>query len=180
MKRLIALAVIASLWPTIALAQKKNQNQVPTPPAPPVYRGVEDPNAPPTPQSLADTRWFDVFRDQQLQVLVREALIHNYDLRESVARIDLARAQLGITRSEQYPQIYGSAEFDTLGRSRNGELQIPEPLPKSRTFGSVLLNLLSFELDIWGRLRKQTEAARADLLASEEARKTVLTTVVSD
>jgi len=178
MKRLIVFVLVFSLFSSVALGQKKNQ--VPQFPAPTVYRGVPDPNAPPSPQSLADTRWFDVFRDPQLQELVREALIHNYDLRESVARIDLARAQLGITRSEQFPQIYGSADVTTLGRSRRGQLDVPEPLPKGRTFGSVLLNLLTFELDIWGRLRKQTEAARADLLASEEARKTVLTTVVSD
>src|SRR5215510_3750029 len=178
MKRLIVFVLVFSLFSSVALGQKKNQ--VPQFPAPTVYRGVADPNAPPSPQSLADTRWFDVFRDPQLQELVREALIHNYDLRESVARIDLARAQLGITRSEQFPQIFGSADVTTLGRSRDGSLEFPEPLPKGRTFGSVLLNLLTFELDIWGRLRKQTQAARADLLASEEARKAVLTTIVSD
>src|SRR6185503_13796720 len=56
---------------------------------------------------------------------------------------------------------------------------LPEPLPKARSFGSILLNLLSFELDIWGRVRKQTQAARADLLATEEDRKAVMTTIVS-
>jgi multidrug efflux system outer membrane protein len=112
--------------------------------------------------------------------LIHEALIHNYDLREAVARIDLARANLGLTRSEQFPQIYGSADVVTLGRSRDGQLTVPEPVSKGRTFGSVLLNLFTFELDIWGRLRKQTQAARADLLASEEARKAVMTTIVGD
>ncbi len=179
MKRIIALLLVALMLPSLALAQQK-KNQIPTVPAPPIYRGVPDPNAPPDPQTLADTRWFEVFRDERLQALIRDALVHNYDLREAVARVDLARANLGITRSEQYPQIYGSADITTLGRSRNGELQVPEPASKSRTFGSVLLNLLTFELDVWGRLRKQTEAARADLLASEEARKAVLTTIVSD
>src|SRR5215813_7838975 len=177
MKRLIIAILIAGISSSLAPGQQKTQ--VPTNvPVPPVFRA--DPNTPPTPQSLADTKWFDVFQDQQLQTLVREAMIHNYDLRESVARIDLARAQLGLTRSEQYPQIYGSADLTTTGRSRSGQLNVPEPLPKGRTFGSVLLNLLSFELDIWGRLRKQTEAARADLLASEDARRAVLTTIVSD
>src|SRR5207247_11441767 len=80
----------------------------------------------------------------------------------------------------QFPQIYGSADVTTLGRSRDGQLTVPEPVSKGRTFGSVLLNLFTFELDIWGRLRKQTQAVRADLLASEEARKAVLTTIVSD
>jgi multidrug efflux system outer membrane protein len=179
MKRVLILLLIAHLSPTAAFAQKK-KDQLSKVPTPSVYRGVPDPNAPPDPQTLADTKWFDVFRDPRLQDLIREALIHNYDLRAAVARIDLARANLGLTRSEQYPQIYGGAEFATVGRSRDGEVRIPEPAKKAHSFGSVLINLLSFELDIWGRLRKQTKAAKADLLASEEARKAVLTTIVGD
>jgi len=182
MKRAVILLMIVSLFPAFALGQKNKQaTKVPTKvTTPPVFRGVADPNAPPDPQTFADTRWFDVFRDQRLQDLIRDALIHNYDLREAVARIDLARANLGLTRSEQYPQIYGGADFTTVGRSRDGEVRIPEPIKKAHSFGSVLINLLSFELDIWGRLRKQTQAARADLLATEEARKAVLTTIVGD
>ncbi len=176
--RPLIIVLIVSLTPTIALGQKRDQ--IPKVPTPPVYRGVEDPNAPPDPQTLADTRWFEIFRDSRLQELVRDALLYNYDLREAVARVDLARANLGLTRSEQYPQIGASADLVTVGRSRDGEVRLPEPINKGHTFGSILLNLFTFELDIWGRLRKQTKAARADLLASEEARKAVLTTIVSD
>ncbi|HEY8187535.1 MAG TPA: efflux transporter outer membrane subunit [Pyrinomonadaceae bacterium] len=178
MKRAIIVLLIASLAQTMVLAQKKDQ--IPKVEVPPVYRGVADPNAPPDPQTLADTKWFDIFKDEKLQQLINEALLHNYDLRAAVARIDLARANLGLARSEQFPQIYGSADVTTLGRSRDGQLTVPNPVSKGRTFGSVLLNLFTFELDIWGRVRKQTQAARADLLASEEARKAVLTTIVSD
>jgi len=178
MKRIITFLLLVTLAQTITFGQKKDQ--VPKVTGPPVYRGVEDPNAPTDPQSLADTKWFDVFRDPRLQELVREALIYNYNLREAVARVDLARANLGLTRSEQYPQLYAGADLTTVGRSRDGEVELPKPASKGRTWGSVFLNLLSFELDIWGRLRKQTQAARADLLASEEARKAVLTTIVSD
>src|SRR5688572_19166478 len=178
MKRILIAFLIASLSPAFALGQRQRRAQQPA--TPPVYRGLEDPNAPPDPQSIADTRWFEIFRDVRLQDLVREALIHNYDLREAVARIDLTRANVGLARSEQLPTVTASADLVTIGRSRDGEITLPEPLPKGRTFGSVLLNLLTFELDIWGRLRKQTQAARADLLASEEARKAVITTIVSD
>jgi multidrug efflux system outer membrane protein len=177
MRRAIAILLSVGFVHSFALAQKKNYPP-PTVQTPSQYRA--DPNPQPDPQTLADTKWFDVFRDQKLQDLIHEALVHNYDLREAVARIDLARASVGITKSQQYPQIYGSADLTTVGRSRDGELTLPEPISKGRTFGSVLLNLLSFELDIWGRLRKQTEAARSDLLATEEARKAVLTTIVSD
>ena len=176
MKRIIVLLLTISLIQGFALAQSKMQR--PRVVAPKQYRA--DPNPQPDPQTLADSKWFDVFRDPKLQDLIHEALVNNYDLRESIARIDVARANLGLARSEQYPQIYGSADLTTIGRSRGGELDLPNSVSKGRTFGSVLLNLLTFELDIWGRLRKQTEAAKADLLASEEARKDVLTTIVAE
>ncbi len=176
MRRAIVAMLMVSLIQGFALGQKKYQR--PRVVTPKQYR--DDPNPQPDPQNLADSKWFEVFSDPKLQDLIHEALVHNYDLREATARIDEARANLGLTRSQQYPHIYGSADVTTLGRSRDGQLTVPEPLPKGRTFGSILLNLLTFELDIWGRLRKQTEAARADLLASEEARKAVLTTIVAD
>jgi multidrug efflux system outer membrane protein len=176
MKRLIALFMIGAFAQGFALGQKGNQRPRVT--TPPEYRA--DPRPQPDPQNLADSKWFDVFKDPRLQDLIHDALVHNYDLRDAVARIDLARAELGLTRSEQYPTFTASTDLTTIGRSRNGELTVPEPISKGRTFGSVLLNMLSFELDIWGRLRKQTEAARADLLASEENRKAVLTTIVAD
>src|SRR5262249_9868191 len=120
------------------------------------------------------------FKDDRLQGLIRDALASNYDLREAVARVDLARANYGITRADQFPTFTGSADLTTQRLSRSGAIDLPEPLSRDRTFGSVLLNLLTFEVDIWGRLRKATEAARAELLASEETRKAVITTLVSD
>lgn len=176
MKRTIVLLLTISLLQGFALAQSKTQR--PRVVAPKEYRA--DPSPQPDPQTLADSRWFDVFKDPKLQDLIHEALVNNYDLRESIARIDVARANLGLARSQQYPQIYGSADLVTVGRSRGGEVDLPDQVSKGRTFGSVLLNVLSFELDIWGRLRKQTQAARADLRASEEARKDVLTTIVAE
>src|SRR4029079_3678003 len=107
----------------------------------------------------------------------RAALVGNYDLREAVARIEAAQANYGIVRSDQFPTIYGSADVTTERRSRDVSFTLPEPVRRDRTYGSVLLNLLTFEVDIWGRLRSATAAARADLLASEETRKAVLTTL---
>jgi multidrug efflux system outer membrane protein len=147
---------------------------------PSVYRGVADPAAQPDQQSLADSKWFDVFSDAQLQELIRAALVSNYDLREAVARVDRARATYGITRSDQFPTIGGSTDLTTERVSRSGAFDLPSPIKRDRTFGSALLNLLTFEVDVWGRLRKATEAARADLLASEETRKAVMITLVSD
>jgi multidrug efflux system outer membrane protein len=178
MKQSITILLIVSLASAFALGQKKYER--PNVQIPSVYRGVADPNAKPDPQTLADTKWFEVFKDDQLQDLIHEALIHNYDLREAVARIDEARAIYGLNRSNQLPTITGSGDITTIRQSRSGQFDIPEPESRSRTFGSVLLNLLTFELDIWGRLRKATAAAKADVLASEEARRSVMTVLVSD
>src|SRR5436190_14486773 len=120
MKRLLVILLVVSLSPAITLAQKKDQ--VPTVPTPAVYRGVADPNAPPDAQNLADTKWFDLFHDEKLKELIRESLIHNYNLREAVARVDLARANLGITRADQFPTLTAGADLVTIGRSRDGEL----------------------------------------------------------
>jgi len=143
-----------------------------------VFRG--DTATQPDPQSLADVKWFELFKDEKLQELIREALANNYDLRESVSRIDAARANYGIVRSDQFPTIGIGADVVNERLSRSGSLTLPEPVKRDRSFGSVLLNLLSFELDIWGRLRKETAAAKSDLLATEEARRAVMVTLIAD
>ncbi len=176
-RRLILVLIIASLMTACTVGPKYQRPKVQTPT---VYRGVADPSAQPDPQTLADTKWFDVFSDEKLRELIRTALVSNYDLREAVARIDEARANYGITRADQFPTIDGSGDITTERISRGGSIRLPEVVKRDRTFGSVLLNLLTFEVDVWGRLRKATEAARADLLASEETRKAVVITLVSD
>jgi multidrug efflux system outer membrane protein len=148
--------------------------------APDAFRGGADPTPPADPSSLADLKWFEVFKDERLQELIRAALVENYNLRDAVARVEAARANLGITRSDQFPNLSASAEMRTLRNSGSGQFALPAGFSRDRTFGTVLLNLLSFEVDVWGRLRRATEAARADLLAAEENRKAVVTTLVSD
>jgi len=132
--------------------------------------------------SLADLKWFDVFKDEQLQALIRTALMQNYDLRDAAARVEEARANLGITRSNQFPQFAASGGVEFNRFSRDGATPLPAILlpSQNRTFGEASLNLLSFEVDLWGKLRRATEAARANLLNAEENRKTVVTTLVSD
>ena len=131
--------------------------------------------------SLADLKWFDVFRDPQLRELIKVALASNYDLRDAVARVDEARANLGITRANQIPQLSASGAMNYTRISRNGELPLPSSIPFNQdiNYGQAGLNLLSFQLDPWGQLRRATEAARADLLNADWNRKAVITTVVS-
>ncbi len=107
-------------------------------------------------------------------------MVRNYDVRAAVARIDAARANLGLARSEQFPQFELGSDITSSRASQNGQLGFAGQSGRSRSVGSVLLNFLTFEVDVWGRVRQQTKAARAELRASEEDRKAVLTTVVSD
>ena len=175
MKRLIVALLVLSLIYTYAAGQTSQRPIVQTPST---YRG--DPATQPDPQTIANLKWFDVFKDEKLQELITEALTHNYDLRQAVARIDAARANYGITRSELFPTIGVTSDTINQRESRSAAFDLPEPIKRDRSFGSVLLNMLTYELDIWGRLRKATAAARSDLLATEETRRAVITTLVSD
>ncbi len=134
----------------------------------------------PDQNSIGDLKWFEVFKDPELQKLIRTAMVQNYDLRTAGARINAARANLGLARSDQFPQFEASADLTTIRTSQNGQLVQTGQGGQRQSFGSVLLNLLTFEIDVWGRLRNQTKAARAELRATEEDRKAVMTTVVGD
>jgi multidrug efflux system outer membrane protein len=183
LSRSIVLTLMAILMAGCTVGPKYRRPSVPTPD---VFRGAPAPPSTPDLASLGDLKWFEVFKDEQLQSLIRTALAQNYDLRIAMARVMEARANLGITRSDQYPQIGASASMTSSQISTQGSFLLPSnPTPglaitRTRNFGSVLLDLVSFEVDVWGRLRRATEAARANLLASEENRKAVITTLVSD
>jgi multidrug efflux system outer membrane protein len=155
--------------------------QRPSVPVPQSFRG---PQAMPTSEaaSLADLRWWQVFRDEDLQRLVRAALEQNYDLRVAAGRVEAAQANLGITRSDQFPHVSANGDVNFTRLSRNGAFPLPATLvpSQSRNWGQAQLNLLSFEVDLWGRLRRATEAARASLLNEEENRKALVTTLVAN
>ncbi len=176
-KRLIVGAVATSLVTGCTVGPNYRRPAVTPPDA---FRGGATMVPPSNPMSLADLKWFEIFKDGQLQDMVRTALVQNYDLRDAVARVDAARANLGITRADQFPTIAASADVTTVRTSTSGTFPLPAGFEQRRTFGSVALNLLSFEVDVWGRLRRATEAARADLLRTEENRRAVMTTLVSD
>jgi HAE1 family hydrophobic/amphiphilic exporter-1 len=163
-----AALLVVALLPTGTKAQQ----------TPDKFRGA-DPAAPVNAESIGDLKWFDVFKDEELQKLINRAMTRNYDLRTAVARINAERANLGLARSNQFPQFEASADIATTRNSQNA-LNIPGQSGRTRSIGEVFLNLLSFELDIWGRRRDQTKAARAELRVAEEDRKAVMTTVVSD
>jgi NodT family efflux transporter outer membrane factor (OMF) lipoprotein len=153
----------------------------PTVAVPETFRAPE-PLPPAEASSVADLKWFEVFKDEKLQELIRTALQKNYDLRDAVARVQEARANLGIVRSNQFPQFSAGGSVQINRLSRDGEEPIPKEVlaSQNRNYGTAALQLLSFEIDIWGKLRRATESARASLLSAEENRKAVVTTLVSD
>jgi multidrug efflux system outer membrane protein len=143
---------------------------------PGTYRGVtpQDAAAQLGPESLGDEKWWEVFQDKQLQELIHTALRQNYDVRIAATRILEAQAQVGITRADQLPAINGGAQALNENYART------KPYPAYDTdLNQVGLSLV-WNPDFWGRYRRAAEAARADLLATEWAHKTVVSTLVSD
>jgi outer membrane protein, multidrug efflux system len=135
--------------------------------------------APATAESIADLPWWEVFRDPVLQELVREALRSNYDLRIAAARVEEARANIGIVRSFLYPQINFNAAGGAQQVSRTTDP--PQSFGGDRNFQNLLLGFsLAWELDIFGRIRREAEAATAVFLATEQAQRGVLITLVAD
>jgi multidrug efflux system outer membrane protein len=124
--------------------------------------------------SLADIRWWEVLKDERLQGLIDEALENGYDVRLAAWRVEEARANAGIARSEFFPEIQGEAGWT---RGRVSEFLSPFPGPADLT--NVSLGF-SWEVDLWGRIRRLNEAALARYLATEEARRGVLLSLVSD
>ena len=126
--------------------------------------------------SFADLPWWEVFRDPALQSLITTGLQNNPDLLIAVARIERSRAMVGVARSEGLPQVGYQAAAGAEQTITPEADNIDEV-----TFGALSGGLTaSWELDLWGRIRRQTEAARANLLAQEEARRGVMMTLVSD
>ena len=142
---------------------------------PPTFRGQATAEA----ASFADAPWWEVFQDPSLKALIQEALRNNYDVNIAVARVQEARANLSIARSDLYPSLdySGGASRSKIGPGVSGQTGGPVRNATSSYFAAMSA---SWEVDIWGRIRRLTEAARATLLATEEARRGVWLTLVSD
>ncbi|SPE40902.1 RND efflux system, outer membrane lipoprotein, NodT [Candidatus Sulfopaludibacter sp. SbA3] len=139
--------------------------QRPTVAAPPAFRAGEPQ---PSQASLGDARWFDLFQDDTLRGLIQESLQANYDIKIAAQRVIEAQGQLTVTRSGLFPQLDGQAEA-----GRNGT---KSPIQSwAAGFGSV-----SWEIDLFGKLRRATEAARADMLSVQENQKAVMQALVAD
>ncbi|MET0151324.1 MAG: efflux transporter outer membrane subunit [Candidatus Binatia bacterium] len=147
-------------------------------PALPLPQSWRSPAPQAEPASLANLSWWELFRDEELRGLVGAALEANKDLQIAVSRVDQARARVGLARSDQFPRIDGRGEF--LRQRTSEEGTFPPPAGREETDLFALSGDAAFELDVWGRLRRASEAARAELLASEATRHTVVLTLVAD
>jgi multidrug efflux system outer membrane protein len=169
MRRLspLAVALLASgLLAGCAVGPNYHRPAIQTPPA---YRDPGE-NAQAQAASFADLPWWQIFQDPQLQDLIRTALKQNYDLRLATERINSGRAQLAITRSSLFPQVQADGNFSG-GKEYNFQ---------TKSNFLTLTGDAAFQLDFFGRLRRATEASRAQLLATVDGRNTVLLTLVSD
>ena len=144
-------------------------------PVPPVYRGADAPRGRRQPESYGDLEWWSVFPDPDLQALIRTAVAQNYDLRIAVARILQAQSQVTIARSQEFPTVDGSASAPYLGYTGADR---PSTL-LDNTFQPQAGFDVAWELDFWGKFRRNTESARADLLATDEGRYAVMATLVT-
>ena len=162
MRKLVGLALPLMMLAGCTVGPKYKR-PVTTPP--PTYYTDPSPQA----NSIADLAWWELFKDPVLQSMIQEALKNNYDVKIAAARVEEERAQIAVTRSLYYPQVnYG------LGITGQRAALIP-----NHTYYDYNVNL-SWELDLWGRLRRLNEQQRAVFLSTEEAQRGVWLSLVSD
>jgi multidrug efflux system outer membrane protein len=170
--RLLSIAAASSLLAGCAAVGPNYER--PKMPVPAQYRFVNAAEG----ASLADLPWFQVFDDPALQTLINEAIANNLDLRTAAARVEEMRARAGIAKSFLYPQIDGLAQGTV--RQASTTQQTGQESEGTVNASGVFGFQLSWELDLFGRLRRQHESALALVLASDQARRGVLVTLVGD
>lgn len=176
MSRLLQASFVLIVSAAAASCTLGRDYQRPPIETPPAYRfGTSEGST----ASLADLKWFDVFRDETLTSLVKTALNQNFELRIAAERVLQARALYGISRADRLPAIGVSADAIAARTSRRGAAPAIPGGDADVSYVEAGFSL-SWELDVWGRVRRLNEAARARFLATEEARRGVITTLVAD
>ena len=137
-------------------------------------QGAQSQNTAPQLVPLGEEKWWNIFQDEQLRALIRTALKQNYDLRIAASRILEAQAQLGITRADQFPTLSAGGGIADVGTAQS------TLFPAFETSTGQLNVSAVWVLDFWGQFRRATEAARANLLATDWAREEVVSTLVAN
>jgi multidrug efflux system outer membrane protein len=168
----LSIFFIAGLFTGCTVGPDYKRPEVPVPAS---WRTVDEASG-----SITNLKWWQLFEDQTLQKLIRTALNNNNDLQLAVARVAEAEALLGIARSAQFPDLNAGSRYHN---DRVSETSFPpiDKLGVNPNMDMYRADLrTSFEVDLWGRLRRATEAARAELLATEENQQTVVMTLVAE
>ena len=172
--RLVAIALVAALVPGCAVGPNYSRPEMPAPP--PAHRFFEGEAQA---QSLADFPWWEVIKDPQLHALIREAIANNLDLRTATARVAETRAQYGIARSFLFPEVgiaggYTAQQVSRLSEPSQGTVT-------GKTYQNYSAGIpISWEIDLFGRIRREKEAAFAAYLSTEEGRRAAVITLVAD
>jgi NodT family efflux transporter outer membrane factor (OMF) lipoprotein len=176
--RSVVVVVVLSLFLTGCAVGPNYKRPVVQTPA--QYRQPLPVTGPAERASLSDLAWANLFQDEVITTLIKTALAQSHDLEAATQRVLEARAQFGITRSQLAPQITGSGSFTAARTSSIGSFNfIPPGTNLAVSYTQAGLNL-SWELDVWGRIRRLTESARAQYLAQEEARHAVISSLIAD
>jgi outer membrane protein, multidrug efflux system len=175
MNRIASAMILAAIGAITACRVGPNYKR-PAVPVPPAYRDVDavSKGTNPAPPSLGDLKWSEIFQDEPLKSLISEALQNNYDTRSAAQRVLEQQAEVGITRSQMFPSADAGVSYITTGLPSGllGNSSSP------KFSGGGLSGSASWYLDFWGLYRRQTEAARAELLATEWGRRATVCSVV--
>jgi multidrug efflux system outer membrane protein len=148
--------------------------------APSSYKtAASDTNHSVEPKSFGDLGWWDVFQDPQLIQYINETLANNWDVKIAASRVIQAEGALKLARSQYFPTINAGGDLYTTRTSQRGAIPLPSGANPHRDYGELFLSMPAYEIDLWGRIRRANEAARAQLLASVDAQQTVRLTLVS-
>jgi len=148
-------------------------------------RAASDTNAPSGTNSLSGTNsfaelgWWETFKDPQLTTYVNEALSNSWDIKIAAARVLQAEASLGVTRSQFFPTVNAGGDVVTTRGSERGPSPVPAGMNPQQSYGDVYVSMPAYEVDLWGRIRRANESARAQLLATVDAQRAVRQTLVA-
>src|SRR6266850_672619 len=174
MKKTALLGILSVLVVEAAGCLMGPNYKRPTVSVPTGYRSAI-PDQPAAAASLGNEKWWDVYQDPVLADLIHTALQQNYDVRIAASRVLEAQAQLGITRANQFPSASVGADIFS---QQNGKTSNQFP-PYQVNAGQLNLSVI-WNLDFWGKYRRQTEAARAQVLASEWGQRAVISSLVAN
>lgn len=172
-KSILALALIAALLPACSFLQTSYDK--PAPLLPEGWHAVQGA----TEAGQAGEAWWSLFKDPVLDQLINEALQHNHDVEAAAARVIEAEAALGITEADRYPVVTANGAGSRTGISEVTATPMFGGMPRQQNNARLTINA-SYELDVWGKLRRASDASRAQLLAAQASRETVLLTLTAD